>query len=129
LTSCREHLASFGEHLASFRGHLASCKKHNNKNNNKHTHAGTSDCFTHLRALLVLHNTAAFWPTQLALLGREHLAPFGSPSLWRRASSLSVAKRAGPMVHSYSWCERARAMGSLITVKRTNLCKQQQHHQ
>jgi hypothetical protein len=24
-------------------------------NNNKHAYAGTSDCFTHLRALLVLH--------------------------------------------------------------------------
>jgi hypothetical protein len=38
-------------------------------NNNKHAYAGVNDCFTHLRALLVLHNTAAFWPTQLALLG------------------------------------------------------------
>jgi hypothetical protein len=26
----------------------------NNNNNNKHAYAGTSDCFTHLRALLVL---------------------------------------------------------------------------
>ena len=34
------------------------------------TYAGVNDCLTHLRALLVLHNTAAFWPTQLlALLG------------------------------------------------------------
>ena len=32
-------------------------------------YAGVNDCFTHLSALLVLHNTAAFWPTQLALLG------------------------------------------------------------
>jgi hypothetical protein len=39
-------------------------------NNNKHAYTGVNDCFTHLRALLVLHNTAAFWPTQLqALLG------------------------------------------------------------
>jgi hypothetical protein len=38
-------------------------------NNNKHAYASVNDCFTHLRALLVLHNTAAFWPTQLALLG------------------------------------------------------------
>jgi hypothetical protein len=37
-------------------------------NINKHAYAGVNDCFTHLRALLVLHNTAAFWPTQLALL-------------------------------------------------------------
>ena len=37
--------------------------------NNKHAYAGVNDCFTHLTALLVLHNTAAFWPTQLALLG------------------------------------------------------------
>ena len=36
---------------------------------NNHAYAGVNDCFTHLRALLVLHNTAAFWPTQLALLG------------------------------------------------------------
>jgi hypothetical protein len=27
----------------------------NNNNNNKHAYAGTNDCFTHLRALLVLH--------------------------------------------------------------------------
>ena len=40
----------------------------NNKNNNKHAYAGVNDCFTHLRALLVLHNTAAFWPTQQAAL-------------------------------------------------------------
>jgi hypothetical protein len=38
-------------------------------NYNKHAYAGVNDYFTHLRALLVLHNTAAFWPTQLALLG------------------------------------------------------------
>ena len=30
-----------------------------NNNNNKHAYAGVNDCFTHLRALLVLHNTAA----------------------------------------------------------------------
>ena len=32
-------------------------------------YAGTSDCFTHLRALFGTPSTAAFWPTQLALLG------------------------------------------------------------
>ena len=41
----------------------------NNNNNNKHAYAGTNDCFTHLRALFGTPSTAAFWPTQLALLG------------------------------------------------------------
>jgi hypothetical protein len=35
----------------------------------KHAYAGTNDCFTHLRALFGTPSTAAFWPTQLALLG------------------------------------------------------------
>jgi hypothetical protein len=33
----------------------------NNSNNNKHVYAGTSDCFTHLRALLVLQ-APRHWP-------------------------------------------------------------------
>ena len=38
-------------------------------------YAGVNDCFTHLRALLVLHNTVAFWPTQLASLALLGIIP------------------------------------------------------
>jgi len=41
----------------------------NNNDNKKHAYAGTNDYFTHLRALFGTPSTAAFWPTQLALLG------------------------------------------------------------
>jgi hypothetical protein len=40
----------------------------NNNNNNKHAYAGQLNNFTHLRCYWY-SMTAAFWPTQLALLG------------------------------------------------------------
>jgi hypothetical protein len=35
----------------------------------KHAYADTNDCFSHLRALFGTPGTAAFWPSQPALLG------------------------------------------------------------
>jgi hypothetical protein len=37
-----------------------------NNNNNKHAYAGQLNSFTHLRALLVLHDRSIVWPRQLA---------------------------------------------------------------
>jgi hypothetical protein len=39
-----------------------------NNNNDKHSYAGTNDCFTHLRVLLVLQVPRHFGPIQLASL-------------------------------------------------------------
>ena len=40
----------------------------NNNNNNKHAYAGTNDCSTHLRVLLVLQAPRHCGPIELALL-------------------------------------------------------------
>jgi hypothetical protein len=91
-------------------------------NNNKHAYAGVNDCFTHLRALLVLLNTAAFWPTQIALLGiipptevTQRLWYFGSGSMTLALNTLLdlLATKAPPLKH--------RVLTSVLTGRKSEL--------